>query len=275
MTPTSRTMRTARTIGACAAATFAVLSIACQSTASLIPSSSNTQDASAAAEGTSLKATVPSALSPSGNVTTSSLTPTLVASGATLKYSAGTPQYRYRVTDETGTLAADSGLQSALSWTVPAPLTPTSKYTWTVRAEFRGLVGTWSAPATFSTPVAPADDFGAWESTCQGIADRTTLVVCVWNFVQPKNSVGDLEVAKRVAWLLRREGGGLLLKGSGENVVPWLGMSFSASRVCFPDGHIFKIISDAGPGGANSPGWGDNDFVDKSLYVAAIDPRLK
>jgi hypothetical protein len=72
-----------------------------------------------------------------------------------------------------------------------------------------------------------------------------------------------------------RSGAGLLLKGSGENTVPWLGQTFSATRVCFPDGHIYKIIGDAGPGGANSPGRGDNDFVDPLLYVAAIDPRLR
>jgi hypothetical protein len=52
-------------------------------------------------------------------------------------------------------------------------------------------------------------------------------------------------------------------------------VTFSASRVCFRDGHIFKILGEAGPGGANSPAWGDNDFVDPSLYVAAIDPRLR
>ena len=80
------------------------------------------------------------------------------------------------------------------------------------------------------------------------------------------------EVVKRVAWLLRGEGGGLLIKESGENVVRWQGYSFSATRICFPDGHIYKIIGDAGPGGANSPGFSDNDFVDRALYVPAIDP---
>ena len=66
------------------------------------------------------------------------------------------------------------------------------------------------------------------------------------------------------------------LKSEGENSAPWLGQSFSVSRVCFPaDGHIFKIITDAGPGGGNAPGWGDNDFVDPTSCVAAIDPRLR
>lgn len=264
--------------GLLAMAIAGAASAGCQSTSSpLVPSAAGAAGPNLATGpgGTSLKATPAGTVSPAGNVTTSSLTPTLVASAATLKYLAGTPQYRFRVTDEAGTLAADSGLQSSLSWTVPSPLTPTSKYSWTVRAEYRGLVGAWSAPALFTTPVAPGNDYGAWEATCQGIADRTALVNCVWSFVQPTNSFGDLEVAKRVAWLLRKEGGGLLIKNSGENVVPWLGINFSASRICFPDGHIFKIIGDAGPGGTNVPGWLDNDFVDTSLYVAAMDPRLR
>jgi hypothetical protein len=76
--------------------------------------------------------------------------------------------------------------------------------------------------------------------------------------------------------VLRGQGGALLIKNSGENTVPWLGRSFSASRVCFiGDGHLFKIISDAGPGGTNLPGWSDNDFVDPASCVAAIDPRLR
>ncbi len=156
------------------------------------------------------------------------------------------------------------------------PLTPTSKYTWIARAEYQGLTGPWSSAAAFTTPVAPGNDYGAWESTCQGIADRATMVICVWNFVRPTNSVEDLEVGKRVAWLLRGVGGGLLLKSSGDNTVPWLGFTFSASRICFPaDGHIFKIIGDAGPGGSNAPVWADNDFVVPSTCIAAIDPRLR
>jgi hypothetical protein len=35
------------------------------------------------------------------------------------------------------------------------------------------------------------------------------------------------------------------------------------------------LLGDAGPGGANTAGWSDNDFVDVALYVPAIDPRLR
>jgi len=217
----------------------------------------------------------PVAQSPVNNATVASLTPTLVATGGGLTTGTGPVQYRFRVMDSVGTVAADSGLLNSETWTPSAPLTPTSKYTWTARSEYQGYSGPWSTPAAFTTPVAPGNDYGAWEASCQGkVTDD--LVNCVWNFVLPTNSVQDLEVGKRVAWLLRNQGGGLLLKGSGENTVPWLGMTFSASRVCLgSDGHIYKIISDAGPGGVNGPQWADNDFVDPALCVPAIDPRLR
>ena len=75
-----------------------------------------------------------------------------------------------------------------------------------------------------------------------------------------------------MAWLLRGEGAGLLIKDSGENIVLWQGRSFSATRICYPNGQIYKLMNDAGPGGANSPAFDDNDFVEPALYVPAIDP---
>lgn len=259
------------------ATTLLTISLACEtkSTPPLAPSATLANDAPGGGPGgTSLKASTPVAQSPINNVTISNLTPTLVASGGAATYSSTPVQYRFRIIDATGAVTGDSGLMNSATWALTAPLTPTSRYTWTARIEVGGLTGPWSSAATFTTPVAPGNDYGAWESACQG-KTGADLVICVWNFVRPTNSVGDLEVAKRVAWLLRGVSGGLLLKGSGDNTVPWLGYTFSASRVCFPDGHIYKIISDAGPGGANAPIWSDNDFVDPSLYVAAIDPRLR
>ena len=38
---------------------------------------------------------------------------------------------------------------------------------------------------------------------------------CVHSFVRPTDSFSGFEVAKRVAWLLRGVGGGLLIKNSG------------------------------------------------------------
>jgi hypothetical protein len=97
-------------------------------------------------------------------------------------------------------------------------------------------------------------------------------VACIVAAIRPARTVeGAFEVTKRVAWQLRGSGGGLLLKPGGENVVTWRGVSFAAARICFPDGHIWKVLSDVPT--TNGPSWQDNDYVDRSLYVPAIDPR--
>jgi hypothetical protein len=81
---------------------------------------------------------------------------------------------------------------------------------------------------------------------------------------------GGFEVTKRVAWALRHEGAGLLMKAGGENIVEWAGVSFSASRVCYPDGHLYKVLTDVPT--TNGAQWLDNGFVDPSLYLPALDP---
>lgn len=266
------------TLGVAVLTVLIAPSLACTSNTSapLAPavSSGGLNDGVGGPGGTSLKASAPVPQSPANSTGTSSLTPTFVITGGGLTHSSAPVQYRFRIVNDAGTVAADSGLLSSATWTPPAPLTPTSQYTWIARSEYQGLIGPWSTPFVFTTPVAPGNDYGAWEPTCQGRVGLA-LVTCVWEFVRPTNSVEDLEVAKRVAWLLRSQGGGLLLKSSGENTVPWLGFTFSASRICFSNGHIYKIIGDAGPGGANTPGYADNEFVAVSSYFPARDPRLR
>jgi hypothetical protein len=184
-------------LGIAALTALVASAVACGSTSStpatpVAPSnSSGLNDAAGGAGGSSLKASAPVAQSPPNNVTTANLTPTLVVTGGGLTFSGGAVQYRFRIMDAVGTIAADSGLVSSASWTPSAPLTPTSKYTWIARSEYQGLNGQWSAAATFTTPVAPGNDYGAWESTCQGRTGEA-LVVCVWNFVRPTNSIQDL-----------------------------------------------------------------------------------
>jgi len=221
-----------------------------------------------------LKAAAPTAITPNGG-TASSLTPQFLVSGGLLKFSSDVVQYRFRVLDPAGAVI-DSGLVNGPAWTPSIPLTPTTQYSWSARAEYRGGTGPWSNSVFFTTPVAPGNDYGAWEATCQPLAPSGPDVTnCVWQFVRPNNSFTGLELIKRVAWLLRAQGGGLLRKDGGENIAQWLGMNFSSSRICFRDGHIYKLLGDAGPGGTNSPGWSDNDFVDVSLFVPAIDPKLR
>lgn len=101
---------------------------------------------------------------------------------------------------------------------------------------------------------------------------RLEVVQRIREQLQPRDEHGAFEVVKRVAWELRGEGAGLLLKPAGENVVNWRGQTFSAGRLCYPGGLVIKVITDVGPGGQNGAGWHEEDVVDATRYVPAMDP---
>ena len=125
---------------------------------------------------------------------------------------------------------------------------------------------TTSAPSSSPAPAAVDVLFG-----CE-LTDHLGFVICIHDHINPTDPASVFEVTKRVAWGLRSEGAGLLIKNEGGNVVQWHGYNFSAGRIVFPDGSVVKVITDVGEGGANGASWTDNGFIDPSLYVAAIDP---
>lgn len=65
------------------------------------------------------------------------------------------------------------------------------------------------------------------------------------------------------------EKGGLLRKDAGENILfyPPTNCNVSISRVCYPDGQLYKIFTDAGPNGANGPAWNNDGTVEPSRYL--------
>lgn len=81
-----------------------------------------------------------------------------------------------------------------------------------------------------------------------------------------------------LAALPKAERGGLLRKDAGENIAFYApaNCNVSISRVCYPDGQLWKILTDSGPGGANGPAWNDDGTVDASRYIdiaaGATDP---
>lgn len=148
-------------------------------------------------------------------------------------------------------------------------------YFWRVRALDGNTIGAWSAPMAFLMPPEPqaAPPTSDPLLGCGGLTgDKLKLVECIHDRLNPPRTVeGAFEITKRVAWALRGEGAGLLIKPSGENIVSWQGKSFAAGRICYPDGHIFKVLSDVPS--TNGASWQDNAFVDPALYVPAIDPN--
>ncbi len=260
------------------AAALVAVSLGCgQKSAAPVSPTSPARSASAAlttADAAPPILTAPTAQTPVNGVVVSGLAATLTASAATINDPTLVLQYRFQLFGDGGTLVLDSGLVKTPTWTTNRTLTPNKRYTWKVRGEADGWLGPWSDTASFTTPDPPpayAKPIGDWQS-CASQTNKTNLVVCVWNTIRPVNSVGDMEVVKRVAWLLRGEGAGLLIKTSGDNIILWQGYSLSCARICYPDGHIYKLMQDAGPGGTNAPQFADNDFVDPALYVKAIDP---
>jgi hypothetical protein len=252
---------------------FALVSASALLAASLGCANSNTLSPAPGADtfASSLKATAPVPVSPvhdqvlSGN--------TFTATPAVPQFGAIALQYRFQIFSDTGSQVLDSGLVNSPVWKT-SNLTPNKRFTWKVRAEFEGTPGPWSTTASFQSG-DPAPSFpgpiGDWQH-CAGLAG-IALSICVHDAINPKNSVGAFEVTKRIAWLARGDGAGLLIKAGGENVVLWQGYSFSASRMCFSNGQLFKVISDTGPGGGNFPDFSDNGFViDPALCVPAIDP---
>ena len=83
-------------------------------------------------------------------------------------------------------------------------------------------------------------------------------------------------MTKRVAWLLRGDGAGLLIKSSGENVVLWARLRTIRRRACasLPGRPLYKILGDAGPGGGNTPGWADNGCRVRRLRASRLSIRV-
>jgi hypothetical protein len=233
----------------------------------------------------------PTPVSPVNNAQVASTTPAMVTGNAATVGPVGFLAYEFQVASDqafghliaAGVVNEGTGGQTTFN---SSPLGNGATFFWRVRAADSETTSGWSVTQPFTTPPAApppgggggGGGGGGTGGNCDSLVngDRQKLVECIWATVpKPTDEFSAFEVTKRVAWALRGEKAGLLVKTSGENIVPWQGNIFSAGRICYPDGHIYKVIGDVGPGGANTPSWSDNGFVDPSLYVPAIDPSKK
>jgi hypothetical protein len=223
----------------------------------------------------------PTPVSPVLNQQVSSTTPAIVTANAVTVGPIGFLAYEFQVaTDQAfGHLIAAGVVNEGSGQTTfnSSPLPNKTNFYWRVRASDSESSSGWSLTQVFSTPAAPPPPppggGGGDGGNCDALVnDKPALVKCIHASVNPRaGSVEDaFEVTKRVAWALRGETGGLLRKDGGENIVTWQGISFSAGRICYPNGQIYKVLGDVG--GANTPAWSDNGFVDPQFYVPAIDP---
>ena len=221
----------------------------------------------------------PTTVSPAPNEHLTGIRTTLVVNDATTSGPVGALDYQFELAnDEAFTNRVGSwnvhGQPNQTSLDLPIDLAYASVYYWHARAFDGQTTGDWSITHAFATPNPPASGGGGGGDPTFGCptGNHEVLVQCIHDHVNPAHTVeAAFDVTKRVAWALRGEGAGLLIKNGGENIISWHGYSFAAGRICYPDGHIFKVLSDVP--GTNGASWQDNGFVDRSLYVPAIDPN--
>jgi hypothetical protein len=110
----------------------------------------------AAADGSTLKVTVPTAQAPIGGVRIDSLKPTFRVQNASARYTTTpTLTYRFEVQTMAGVVVATSISIAAgggtTSWVIPFDLALDTRYRWRARAEMNGKYGPWSGFAEFLT----------------------------------------------------------------------------------------------------------------------------
>lgn len=104
------------------------------------------------------------------------------------------------------------------------------------------------------------------------VPDHLNIVQRVRSQSPPDTSsaAGILQFLVRVICALPpHEQAGLHAKPGGENIAFYMpaGKMVGISRVMYPDGSLVKVLTDAGPGGANGAGWAHEDPIDPARYV--------
>ena len=223
---------------------------------------------------------VPQLLSPANNERVATQQPTFTFTTASHSGPVGALVYQLQISEsyafDTQWVLLQTNEQGTGAQSIQLPNSgPYDKYFfWRVRALDGNTTGAWTAPQAFLMPAAPRPTPPPVSDPllgCGGLSGQQ-VVECIHDRLNPPHTVeGAFEITKRVAWALRGDGAGLLIKPGGENIVSWQGYSFAAARICYPDGHIIKILTDVPT--TNGPSWQDNGFVDRALYLPAIDPN--
>ena len=146
-----------RKVFLCTAAGVLALVIGCgkSSQAPTSPSTATSGDANAAADGSTLKATAPTAVSPINGTQPDALV--LVATTSHGKFIDIPVSYQFQIRSGS-TVVFDSQVVSGsvngdqVQYTPSAALAADSTYTWRARAAYQGAFGPWSADATFKAP---------------------------------------------------------------------------------------------------------------------------
>lgn len=151
-----------RTTALCSFATAVAVSLAACSGSSqspLSPSSVSDSGSAANADGSTLKTTAPTLLSPLDGVELDTRRPTFTFANATGRFSAASMGYRLELLDDSGAVVDFHNLASGdgvTQYTVETDLPNATTYQWRVRAELDGQAGPFSAMGAFRTTDLPA-----------------------------------------------------------------------------------------------------------------------
>jgi hypothetical protein len=138
-----------------AATALVALAVACgtnssNQTSPTSPTASAT-GGDAAADGSTLKATAPTLVSPIGGTQLTQATPTFVWTAAAGKFVTGTTfTYRAQALTSTGVLIKET-TTTGLTWSPTDQLDVSTTYMWKVRAEAGSYIGPWSATESFKS----------------------------------------------------------------------------------------------------------------------------
>jgi hypothetical protein len=130
--------------------------IACSNPGQQQPSTAGPSPVTAedAADGSTLKVTAPTLVSPVGGIQLTVLKPTFVWTVATGKYAASTFSYRAQVLSASGALIKET-VTTGLQWAVTDDPEVSTVYQWRVRAEVGTYIGPWSTTASFKSMDKP------------------------------------------------------------------------------------------------------------------------
>lgn len=131
--------------------------VACSETRQAPLSPSGTLgSADAAADGSTLKVSAPTLISPIGGARVDTRKPTFSFGSSSGRYVSTTPAYRLELLDaSTGAVLGAQVLSAGqTAYTVDADLAADTTYAWRVRAEIDTAFGPWSSAATFQTPAS-------------------------------------------------------------------------------------------------------------------------
>src|SRR5262245_33414327 len=133
----------------CGVSALVACALACSSSKPATPVAPTSSGPAAAADGSTLKVSAPTAQSPAHGVKLTSSTVVLTSSASTAQFAAGVPlQYQFEVKNAAGNDVAHPTI-SATRWTVTAELQPNASHTWRVRAIYQGEAGPWSNVQSF------------------------------------------------------------------------------------------------------------------------------